>query len=98
MKTLKENTHRNRKINRQRLLFGAIKRSLFQKRQNNEFIHFKTVEMHIGSCGPVLELIVNKEACCTLCDANYGRTNISQSAGVGGVREHLGPRQGNPRI
>jgi hypothetical protein len=58
----------------------------------------KRVEMHSSSCGPVLELIVNKEMCCILHDANYGHINISQSAGVGGVREHLGSCHCNPRI
>lgn len=43
------------------------------------------VEMHISSGGPVLDLIVNKEMF-ILRDTNYGHTNISQSAGVGGVK------------
>lgn len=70
----------------------------FSKKVKYQCINFKVVEVHISSCGPVLELIVNKETCRTLCDANYGCTNISKSAGVGGVREHLGSRHGNPKV
>lgn len=101
MKTLEKKilTEIEKNQHTQRLLFVTIKMFFFfSKKVQYEFINFKMVEMRISSCGPVLELIVNKEMCRVLCDANYGYTNISQSAGAGGVREHLGFHHSNPRI